>query len=88
MSGYRDAFLKAAPVGSFPPNSLGLHDLSGNVWEWCEDWFDQAQTARVMRGGAWDNPDRIARLSSLRSRNTLGNIRGYSIGFRCVLEVR
>jgi len=43
-----DGFRQAAPVGSFPPNPYGLHDMAGNVAEWVHDWMDVAQNYYLM----------------------------------------
>ena len=41
-----DGYAGTAPVDAFPPNGYGLHNTTGNVWEWCGDWFDPGYYAR------------------------------------------
>ena len=49
-----DGHVGTAPVGSFPPNELGLHDMAGNVWEWTADRFDVETYARRTEGASGD----------------------------------
>ena len=87
---------RTVPVGSFPSNAFGLHDVHGNVWDWVEDcWHESYQGApsdgsawtsggdcghRVLRGGSWSNIPRSLR-SAARRRSTTGD-RNNNIGFR------
>jgi len=66
--GVNDEFPFTSPVGSFNPNELGLYDMTGNVWEWCNNWFDEnyygestiknpfepsSGNVKSFRGGCW-----------------------------------
>jgi hypothetical protein len=85
IEGYTDGFATTSPVGRFAANRFGLFDLGGNVWEWCEDWYDpSAQKSRVLRGGSWYYVGSVSLLSSLRC-HFAPTRRINNFGFRVVL---
>jgi len=61
-------------------NELAIHDMSGNVWEWCEDWYDTSASGRVLRGGSWLGNAEYCCVSRRSSRAPDG--RDDVIGFR------
>ena len=81
---YYDGEGYIATVGTFAANKLGIHDLEGNVSEWCEDWFDQDKKERVVRGGNMWGDETAKLLSSARSAGEPDS-GDATIGFRVVL---
>jgi sulfatase modifying factor 1 len=94
-----DGFRGSCPVDSFPPNPFGLYSITGNVWEWCSDWFHTSFTAakqhdpagsaagqaKVMKGGSF-----LCHASycnryrvAARTANTVDSAAS-NVGFRCV----
>lgn len=97
-----DGYMGTAPVDAYPPNGYGLHNMTGNVWEWCGDWFapdayrtltrddptgPPAGTHRVMRGGSYLCHESYCCRYRVAARSaTTPDSSTGNIGFRCARD--
>lgn len=95
-----DGYQRLAPVRSYPASRFALYDLSGNVWEWCADWYDgdyyrssrrrdptgpDRGQLRVQRGGSWLSPEQFRFGHHVSTRGRRYPEATYEhVGFRCV----
>ncbi|MBL7082594.1 MAG: SUMF1/EgtB/PvdO family nonheme iron enzyme [Candidatus Aminicenantes bacterium] len=102
LTNYNNYVGETMPVGSYPSgvSPYGIHDMAGNVFEWCSDWYDanyysisptdnppgaSSGTYRVFRGGSWNNDATVIR-SANRPYNTPATY-GNLVGFRVCKDV-
>ncbi len=98
-----DGYSAAAPVDAFSPNGYGLHTITGNVWEWCQDWFSpdyhllatrenpvgpEQGNAKVMKGGSYlCHASYCNRYRVAARTSNTPDSATTNIGFRCVRDV-
>ena len=85
IEAYTDGFPIKSPVMSFPPNALAIHDLGGNVWEWCKDFYNTDNKDHFLRGASWGSSAPQPLLLSFRG-NQPSTRRWRCDGFRCVID--
>ncbi|QLE58405.1 SUMF1/EgtB/PvdO family nonheme iron enzyme [Nostoc sp. TCL26-01] len=89
---------QTTPVDAFPPNAFGLHDMHGNVWEWCQDhwhdyyngapindsaWLENDNSIRLLHGGSWNFSPVVCRSANRLRSSAVNRYSGF--GFRVVL---
>ena len=98
---WEDGYVFTSPVGRFKANAFGLHDMHGNAWEWCGDWYaknyDRAGgvdprgpasgTLRAVRGGSWMSSPSRCRSAFRAGSAPPGSYCDLIVGFRVVVEV-
>ena len=93
---HNDGYIYTSPVGIYSPNELYIYDMSGNVWEWCNDWYSSnyyknsprnnpkgpsSGSRRVARGGSWDDVPYVCRVA-VRNYGVDPSVSDDGLGFR------
>jgi len=85
ITGYNDGYAVTCPVDKSGTNEAGIFGLAGNVWEWCDDWFDADKKYKVRHGGSWDFDEKPS-LAILFRGFDRPELKDDTIGFRLVVS--